>query len=138
MGLILKATGLRPHLYGMLTSTVTRGANVKLAKEGVPAPDLDKLMQEMAQEDLPWKERLAAGVSYPAGDDVLQVAQQAYLDCRIETAPPTVPASPPSSQGLRCPVPPSRFLESGTPSFLSHCQYSRGTNPAEARLAPDW
>ena len=35
---------------------------------------------QMATEDKQWKERLAAGVSYPAGDDVLEVAQQAYID----------------------------------------------------------
>ena len=52
---------------------------MKLAKEGVSAPDLHNMMQEKASADLPWKERLAAGVSYPAGDDVLQVAQEAYL-----------------------------------------------------------
>ena len=51
---------------------------MKLSKEGVPAPSLHKTMQDMARADLPWKERLAAGVSYPAGDDVLEVAQEAY------------------------------------------------------------
>ena len=53
---------------------------MKLAKAGVPAPDLHNMMKEMAGEDLPWKERLASGVAYPAGDDVLEVAQQAYMD----------------------------------------------------------
>ena len=52
---------------------------MKLPKEGVSGPGLHDLMQEMAGADLSWKERLAAGVSYPAGDDVLQVAQEAYL-----------------------------------------------------------
>ena len=53
---------------------------VKLPKQGIPGPDLRNLMQEATSEDLPWKERLASGVSYPAGDDVIEVAQQAYLD----------------------------------------------------------
>ena len=53
---------------------------MKLPKQGIPGPDLRNLMQEATSEDLPWKERLASGVSYPAGDDVIEVAQQAYLD----------------------------------------------------------
>ena len=53
---------------------------MKLSKQGVPAVDLREKMQEMTTDDKQWKERLAAGVSYPAGDDVLEVAQQAYLD----------------------------------------------------------
>ena len=52
---------------------------MKLAKKGISGPDLHSQMREMASADLPWKERLQAGVSYPAGDDVLQVAQEAYL-----------------------------------------------------------
>ena len=52
---------------------------MRLAKEGVAESDLHEMMQEMAREDLPWKEGLASGISYPAGDDVLRVAQEAYL-----------------------------------------------------------
>ena len=54
-------------------------SRAKLAKEGVPAVDLRNMMQEAAGADLKWKERMANGVSYPASDDVLQVAQEAYL-----------------------------------------------------------
>jgi glutamate/tyrosine decarboxylase-like PLP-dependent enzyme len=42
---------------------------------------LDELRTELAaasQGDARWKECLAAGVSYPAGDDVLEVALEAY------------------------------------------------------------
>ena len=53
---------------------------MKLNEQGVPADELREAMREMATEDKQWKERLAAGVSYPAGDDVLEVAQQAYID----------------------------------------------------------
>ena len=53
---------------------------MKLDKKGVPADELRETMRQIASEDRQWKERLAAGVSYPAGDDVLEVAQQAYLD----------------------------------------------------------
>ena len=53
---------------------------MKLNEQGVPADELRESMRQMASEDKQWKERLAAGVSYPAGDDVLEVAQQAYID----------------------------------------------------------
>ena len=53
---------------------------MKLDKKGVPAEELRATMRQIASEDKQWKERLAAGVSYPAGDDVLEVAQQAYID----------------------------------------------------------
>lgn len=49
-----------------------------LSKHGVSASELNEVMAEMAQGDKPWKERMAAGTAYPAGDDVLQVAQDAY------------------------------------------------------------
>ncbi len=54
-------------------------SRVKLAKAGVPARELRETMQATAGADVKWKERLANGVSYPASDDVLQVAQEAYL-----------------------------------------------------------
>ena len=41
---------------------------------------LHETMRQAASGDKQWKEHLAAGVSYPAGDDVLEVAQQAYID----------------------------------------------------------
>lgn len=53
---------------------------MKLAKKGIPATKVRDIMKDMATNDKQWKERLAAGVSYPCGDDVLEVAQQAYLD----------------------------------------------------------
>ncbi len=53
---------------------------MRLDQQGVPAAELRETMRRMADGDRQWKERLAAGVSYPAGDDVLEVAQQAYLD----------------------------------------------------------
>ncbi|HEX8968495.1 MAG TPA: aminotransferase class V-fold PLP-dependent enzyme, partial [Chloroflexota bacterium] len=40
--------------------------------------DLHHELGEASQGDARWKERLAAGVSYPAGDDVLQIALDAY------------------------------------------------------------
>ena len=54
-------------------------SRAKLAKAGVPARELRETMQAKAGADLKWKQRLANGVSYPASDDVLQVAQEAYL-----------------------------------------------------------
>ena len=53
---------------------------MKLDRKGVAADELRETMREMARGDRQWKERLASGVSYPAGDDVLEVAQQAYID----------------------------------------------------------
>ena len=53
---------------------------MKLDKQGIPADELREMMLQRASEDRQWKERLAAGVSYPAGDDVLEVAKQAYID----------------------------------------------------------
>ena len=55
-------------------------AEMKMDRKGVPADELRETMREMASGDRQWKERLASGVSYPAGDDVLEVAQQAYID----------------------------------------------------------
>ena len=52
---------------------------MQLAKEGMPTQDLHDMKQEIAGGDMQWKERLASGVSYPAGDDVLEVAKDAYL-----------------------------------------------------------
>ncbi len=45
---------------------------MKLNEQGVPAEELREAMRQMASKDKQWKERLAAGVSYPAGDDVLE------------------------------------------------------------------
>jgi len=52
---------------------------VKLPKQGISAQELNRMMQEMASQDLPYKERLASGTVYMAGDDVLEVARQAYM-----------------------------------------------------------
>ncbi len=45
---------------------------------GLSADELRTELAEASQGDARWKERLAAGVSYPAGDDVLEVALEAY------------------------------------------------------------
>jgi sphinganine-1-phosphate aldolase len=45
---------------------------------GKSLADLRAQLEQASQGDARWKERLAAGVSYPAGDDVLQVALDAY------------------------------------------------------------
>ena len=59
----------------MTESTESRST---LARKGVPAPDVHETMRDITREDLQWKERMAAGTAYPAGDDVLQVAKDAY------------------------------------------------------------
>ena len=49
-----------------------------LARKGVPATDVHETMRDIARGDLQWKQGMAAGTAYPAGDDVLQVAKDAY------------------------------------------------------------
>ena len=42
---------------------MTEGSRVKLAKEGIPGPELHKMMKNEGPVDLHWKERLASRVS---------------------------------------------------------------------------
>ncbi len=53
---------------------------MRLPKRGTNASSLMSSMRDIASKDMDWKEKLAAGVSYPAGDDVQKVAEQAYID----------------------------------------------------------
>src|SRR3954447_23331844 len=46
---------------------------------GAPAAQLRQEMEEAAAGDLDWLSRMATGTNYPAGDDVLAVAKDAYL-----------------------------------------------------------
>ena len=50
-----------------------------LPAAGTPAADLRREMEEAASGDLDWLTRMATGTNYPAGDDVLEVAKEAYL-----------------------------------------------------------
>ena len=42
---------------------MTEGSRAKLAKEGIPGPELHKMMKNEGPLDLQWKERLASRVS---------------------------------------------------------------------------
>jgi len=53
--------------------------NKKFPLTGLNRTKILSEMDEIGTLDLKWKERLAAGVSYPAGEDVLNIAKEAYL-----------------------------------------------------------
>ena len=52
---------------------------VQLPQHGTPRDQIRAQMGEAASHDAPWLERLAAGTNYVAGDDVVEVAKEAYL-----------------------------------------------------------
>jgi glutamate/tyrosine decarboxylase-like PLP-dependent enzyme len=52
---------------------------VELAEQGTPVEVLRREMEDAAADDVDWLNRMAAGTNYPAGDDVLEVAKEAYL-----------------------------------------------------------
>lgn len=53
---------------------------MKLPRRGMNPDSLQSMMKDISDNDMDWKERLAAGVSYPAGEDVQEVAERAYID----------------------------------------------------------
>lgn len=54
-------------------------SRVSLPAQGTAREAILSQLDEAAAGDLPWLERLAAGTNYVAGDDVTEVAKQAYL-----------------------------------------------------------
>jgi glutamate/tyrosine decarboxylase-like PLP-dependent enzyme len=60
-------------------SGTTSAARARLPVEGASVDELRHLMDEAAAGDADWLGRMAAGTNYPAGDDVLAVAKDAYL-----------------------------------------------------------
>ena len=52
---------------------------LRLPPGGTSREELRREMDEASANDAKWLERLAAGTNYPAGDDVLEVAKEAYL-----------------------------------------------------------
>lgn len=60
----------------MATETYAR---VQLPRHGTPPDEIRARMDEAASHDARWRERLAAGTNYMAGDDVVEVAKEAYL-----------------------------------------------------------
>jgi glutamate/tyrosine decarboxylase-like PLP-dependent enzyme len=59
--------------------TTATGGRVSLPRSGTDRDELGRLMEEAAADDADWLRRMAVGTNYPAGDDVLQVAKDAYL-----------------------------------------------------------
>lgn len=52
---------------------------VRLPASGTPRDRLQEALDEAAAGDADWLRRMAVGTNYPAGEDVLQVARDAYL-----------------------------------------------------------
>jgi glutamate/tyrosine decarboxylase-like PLP-dependent enzyme len=51
----------------------------RLPTDGTPIDDLRRAMDEAAAGDADWLGGMAAGTNYPAGEDVLEVAKEAYV-----------------------------------------------------------
>ena len=60
----------------MTTGTRRR---VALPPDGMRRDDLRRAMEAAAADDADWLSRMAVGTNYPAGEDVLEVAREAYL-----------------------------------------------------------
>jgi sphinganine-1-phosphate aldolase len=57
----------------------TPEGRARLPADGTPIDELRRVMDEAAAGDADWLAGMAAGTNYPAGDDVLEVAKEAYL-----------------------------------------------------------
>src|SRR5262249_49116437 len=57
----------------------TKGTRAQLPAEGSDRARLRERMETAAAGDADWLGRMAAGTNYPAGDDVLEGAKEAYL-----------------------------------------------------------
>ncbi len=55
------------------------GPRVQLPRRGTSRTAIRRQMDKAAVDDLRWLERLAAGTNYVAGEDVVEVAKEAYL-----------------------------------------------------------
>ena len=58
---------------------MNKNINNKFPLKGLNKSQIFSEMDNLSTLDLKWKERLAGGVSYPAGEDVLNIAKEAYL-----------------------------------------------------------
>ena len=57
----------------------TTGERVSLPHDGASREEISRTLEEAASGDVDWLSRMAVGTNYPAGEDVLQVAKDAYL-----------------------------------------------------------
>jgi sphinganine-1-phosphate aldolase len=64
-----------------MTATITpaAGPRADLPSEGVDRDELRRRMEEAATGDADWLSRMAVGTNYPAGEDVIEVAREAYV-----------------------------------------------------------
>src|SRR5215813_4783231 len=51
-----------------------------LPRQGLPRQELRRLLQMGSAQDIRPVEHMVAGAQYPAGDDVLEVARDAYVE----------------------------------------------------------
>lgn len=63
---------------GGAVTTTPAGPRVAFPAEGTGREELRRRMEEAAEGDADWLSRMAVGTNYPAGDDVLEVAKEAY------------------------------------------------------------
>src|SRR5688572_3504424 len=59
--------------------TTSIDGRVDLPQEGTDRDELRRRMEAAATGDADWLRRMAVGTNYPAGEDVLEVAKEAYL-----------------------------------------------------------
>lgn len=56
------------------------GERARLPARGTPREALRRMLEEATADDVrDWEQRLAAGMTFPAGEDVVEVAKEAYL-----------------------------------------------------------
>ena len=67
------------HAVPLAGARLAGRERVSLPPDGTAADEVRRLMEAAAENDLDWLTRMAVGTNYPAGDDVLQVAKDAYL-----------------------------------------------------------
>jgi glutamate/tyrosine decarboxylase-like PLP-dependent enzyme len=60
-------------------TTTPAGERVRLPATGTDREELRRQMESAASRDADWLRRMAVGTNYPAGEDVLEVAKEAYL-----------------------------------------------------------
>jgi glutamate/tyrosine decarboxylase-like PLP-dependent enzyme len=59
--------------------TTSIDGRVSLPRDGTDRDELRRMMEAAAVDDADWLRRMAVGTNYPAGEDVLEVAKEAYL-----------------------------------------------------------
>ena len=67
------------HAVPLAGATPVGRERAALPVDGTDAAEVRRIMDEAASGDVDWLRKMAVGTNYPAGDDVLQVAKDAYL-----------------------------------------------------------